>query len=114
MTPPSNGPRSSISLSRQQLNWRTMQISVNAIVQGISVRRSFPGKRLRFGRRDSSNSSKRRFAPRLRADRPLTRDGTVDDVAEAALYFAGEPVALRHGHRAPIDAGRLRAKWDRA
>ncbi len=43
----------------------------------------------------------------MRNDRPLKREGTVEDVAEAALYFAtdrsryvtGNRVADRRGHR---------------
>src|SRR5258705_6226332 len=31
-----------------------------------------------------------RIRAQMRADRPLKRDGTVEDVAEAALYFAGD------------------------
>ena len=41
----------------------------------------------------------------MRADRPLKREGTVDDVAEAALYFAGDRSRYVTGTVLPIDGG---------
>jgi NAD(P)-dependent dehydrogenase (short-subunit alcohol dehydrogenase family) len=41
----------------------------------------------------------------MRADRPLKREGTVDDVAEAALYFAGDRSLYVTGTVLPIDGG---------
>lgn len=42
---------------------------------------------------------------RMRADRPLQREGTPDDVAEAALYFAGDRSRYVTGTVLPIDGG---------
>ena len=47
----------------------------------------------------------------MRADRPLEREGTAADVAEAVLFFAGDRLALRHRHRA---AGRRRHRGGQA
>jgi NAD(P)-dependent dehydrogenase (short-subunit alcohol dehydrogenase family) len=41
----------------------------------------------------------------MRNDRPLKREGTVDDVAEAALYFAGDRSRYVTGTVLPIDGG---------
>lgn len=41
----------------------------------------------------------------MRADRPLKREGTPDDVAEAALYFAGERSRYVTGTVLPVDGG---------
>ena len=41
----------------------------------------------------------------MRADRPLKREGTVEDVAEAALYFAGDRSRYVTGTVLPIDGG---------
>lgn len=42
---------------------------------------------------------------RMRADRPLQREGTPDDVAEAALYFASERSRYVTGTVLPVDGG---------
>lgn len=41
----------------------------------------------------------------MRADRPLQREGTPDDVAEAALYFAGDRARYVTGAVLPVDGG---------
>jgi NAD(P)-dependent dehydrogenase (short-subunit alcohol dehydrogenase family) len=41
----------------------------------------------------------------MRADRPLDREGTPDDVAQAALYFAGDRSAYVTGTVLPVDGG---------
>ena len=41
----------------------------------------------------------------MRADRPLEREGTADDVAEAALYFAGDRSPYVTGTVLPVDGG---------
>jgi NAD(P)-dependent dehydrogenase (short-subunit alcohol dehydrogenase family) len=46
----------------------------------------------------------------MRADRPLKREGTVEDVAEAALYFAGERSRYVTGTVLPIDGGTVAGK----
>jgi len=42
---------------------------------------------------------------RMRANRPLNREGTPDDVAEAALYFASDRSAYVTGTVLPVDGG---------
>ncbi|WP_293321823.1 SDR family oxidoreductase [Mycobacterium sp.] len=41
----------------------------------------------------------------MRADRPLKREGTAEDVAEAALYFAGDRSRYVTGTVLPVDGG---------
>jgi NAD(P)-dependent dehydrogenase (short-subunit alcohol dehydrogenase family) len=41
----------------------------------------------------------------MRDDRPLKREGTTDDVAQAALYFAGERSLYVTGTVLPVDGG---------
>lgn len=41
----------------------------------------------------------------MREDRPLKREGTPDDVAEAALYFATERSRYVTGTVLPVDGG---------
>ena len=46
----------------------------------------------------------------MRADRPLKREGTPDDIAEAALYFAGERSRYVTGTVLPVDGGTVAGK----
>ncbi|CAN5603500.1 SDR family oxidoreductase [soil metagenome] len=46
----------------------------------------------------------------MRDDRPLKREGTVDDVAEAALYFAGDGSRYVTGTVLPVDGGTVAGK----
>jgi NAD(P)-dependent dehydrogenase (short-subunit alcohol dehydrogenase family) len=46
----------------------------------------------------------------MRADRPLKRDGTAEDIAEAALYFAGERSRYVTGTVLPVDGGTVAGK----
>ncbi len=46
----------------------------------------------------------------MRNDRPLKREGTVEDVAEAALYFATDRSRYVTGTVLPIDGGTVRAR----
>jgi NAD(P)-dependent dehydrogenase (short-subunit alcohol dehydrogenase family) len=41
----------------------------------------------------------------MRADRPLKREGTTADIAEAALYFAGDRSCYVTGTVLPVDGG---------
>ena len=41
----------------------------------------------------------------MRADRPLKREGTAEDVAEAALYFATDRSRYVTGTVLPVDGG---------
>ena len=46
----------------------------------------------------------------MRADRPLKREGTVEDVAEAALYFATDRSRYVTGTVLPVDGGTVAGK----
>lgn len=46
----------------------------------------------------------------MRADRPLQREGTAEDIAEAALYFAGERSRYVTGTVLPVDGGTVAGK----
>ncbi|EUA92871.1 enoyl-(Acyl carrier) reductase family protein [Mycobacterium ulcerans str. Harvey] len=46
----------------------------------------------------------------MREDRPLKREGTPEDIAEAALYFAGERSRYVTGPFFPWMVGRWRAR----
>ncbi len=46
----------------------------------------------------------------MRADRPLQREGTPDDIAQAALYFAGDRSRYVTGTVLPVDGGTVAGK----
>jgi len=46
----------------------------------------------------------------MRADRPLKREGTPADIAEAALYFAGDRSGYVTGTVLPVDGGAVAGK----
>lgn len=46
----------------------------------------------------------------MRADRPLKREGTTDDIAEAALYLAGDRSRYVTGTVLPVDGGTVAGK----
>lgn len=46
----------------------------------------------------------------MQTDRPLDRDGTPEDVAEAALYFAGDRARYLTGTVLPVDGGTTAGK----
>jgi NAD(P)-dependent dehydrogenase (short-subunit alcohol dehydrogenase family) len=46
----------------------------------------------------------------MRADRPLKREGTPEDVAEAILYFAGDRSRYVTGTVLPVDGGTVAGK----
>ncbi|OBF80748.1 oxidoreductase [Mycobacterium sp. 852002-51163_SCH5372311] len=51
-----------------------------------------------------------RIRQTMRDDRPLKREGTPDDIAEAALYFAGERSRYVTGTVLPVDGGTVAGK----
>lgn len=79
-------------------------IRVNCIAPG-----NIPTPILASSARDKTPDELMRFErtvrDQMRADRPLQREGTPDDVAEAALYFAGERSRYVTGTVLPIDGG---------
>lgn len=84
-------------------------IRVNAIAPGnirtAIVRKSAAGEDLQ-----KVEEFEARIRAQMRADRPLKREGTVDDVAEAALYFAGDRSRYVTGTVLPIDGGTVAGK----
>jgi NAD(P)-dependent dehydrogenase (short-subunit alcohol dehydrogenase family) len=80
------------------------EIRVNAIAPGnirtAIVRKSATGEDLQ---RLAEFEEKIRV--QMRNDRPLKREGTVEDVAEAALYLAGDRSRYVTGTVLPIDGG---------
>ncbi|MBJ7338334.1 SDR family oxidoreductase [Mycolicibacterium sp.] len=51
-----------------------------------------------------------RIRQQMRDDRPLKREGTTDDVAEAVLYFAGDRSRYVTGTVLPVDGGTVAGK----
>jgi NAD(P)-dependent dehydrogenase (short-subunit alcohol dehydrogenase family) len=84
-------------------------IRVNAVAPGniptpfvaSSASNSDPGKVERY---------EARMRETMRADRPLQREGTPDDIAEAALYLAGERSRYVTGTVLPVDGGTVAGK----
>jgi NAD(P)-dependent dehydrogenase (short-subunit alcohol dehydrogenase family) len=80
------------------------EIRVNAIAPGnirtAIVRKSAAGEDL-----EKLEQFEEKIRAQMRADRPLKREGTVEDVAEAALYFAGDRSLYVTGTVLPIDGG---------
>lgn len=79
-------------------------IRVNAIAPG-----SIPTPILASSAADVDPAELERFEARIREgmrdDRPLKREGTPDDVAQAALYFAGDRSPYVTGTVLPVDGG---------
>jgi NAD(P)-dependent dehydrogenase (short-subunit alcohol dehydrogenase family) len=80
------------------------EIRVNAIAPGnirtAIVRKSAVGEDL-----EKLEQFEEKIRAQMRVDRPLKREGTVEDVAEAALYFAGDRSLYVTGTVLPIDGG---------
>ena len=85
------------------------EIRVNAIAPG-NIRTAIVRKSAAGEDSNSSSSSRRRSAQQMRADRPLKREGTADDVAEAALYFASDRSRYVTGTVLPVDGGTVAGK----
>jgi len=85
------------------------EIRVNAIAPG-----NIPTPLLQSASTETEAAELRRFEERIRetmrADRPLKREGTPDDVAEAALYLAGERSRYVTGVELPVDGGTVAGK----
>jgi NAD(P)-dependent dehydrogenase (short-subunit alcohol dehydrogenase family) len=80
------------------------EIRVNAIAPGNIrtniVRKSAAGEDL-----EKLEQFEDTIRAQMRADRPLKREGTVEDVAEAALYFATDRSRYVTGTVLPVDGG---------
>jgi NAD(P)-dependent dehydrogenase (short-subunit alcohol dehydrogenase family) len=85
------------------------EIRVNAIAPGNIrtgiVRKSATGQDL-----DKLEEFEARIRETMRNDRPLKREGTADDVAEAALYFATDRSRYVTGTVLPVDGGTVAGK----
>ena len=85
------------------------EIRVNALAPGnirtAIVRKSAAGEDLAQLERFEEA-----IRAQMRADRPLKREGTVEDVAEAALYFATDRSRYVTGTVLPVDGGTVAGK----
>ena len=85
------------------------EIRVNAIAPGnirtAIVRKSAAGEDL-----EKLEEFEAKIRETMRNDRPLKREGTADDVAEAALYFATDRSRYVTGTVLPVDGGTVAGK----
>jgi NAD(P)-dependent dehydrogenase (short-subunit alcohol dehydrogenase family) len=85
------------------------EIRVNAIAPGnirtAIVRKSAAGEDV-----EKLDEFEEKIRAQMRSDRPLKREGTVDDVAEAALYFATDRSRYVTGTVLPVDGGTVAGK----
>ncbi len=85
------------------------EIRVNAIapgnIQTAIVRKAAAGEDL-----ERLEEFEERIRETMRKDRPLKREGTVEDVAEAALYFATDRSRYVTGTVLPVDGGTVAGK----
>ncbi len=85
------------------------EIRVNAIAPGnirtAIVRKSAAGEDL-----DKLEDFEAKIRETMRNDRPLKREGTAEDVAEAALYFATDRSRYVTGTVLPVDGGTVAGK----
>ncbi|MEN4474430.1 glucose 1-dehydrogenase [Mycolicibacterium cosmeticum] len=85
------------------------EIRVNAIAPG-NIRTAIVAKSASAEDRRRLDEFEEKIRAQMRADRPLKREGTVDDVAEAALYFATDRSRYVTGTVLPIDGGTVAGK----
>jgi NAD(P)-dependent dehydrogenase (short-subunit alcohol dehydrogenase family) len=85
------------------------EIRVNAIAPG-NIRTAIVRKSATGEDREKLEQFEEKIRAQMRADRPLKREGTVDDVAEAALYFATDRSRYVTGTVLPIDGGTVAGK----
>ena len=85
------------------------EIRVNAIAPGnirtAIVRKSAAGEDL-----EKLEQFEEKIREQMRDDRPLKREGTIEDVAEAALYFATDRSRYVTGTVLPVDGGTVAGK----
>jgi NAD(P)-dependent dehydrogenase (short-subunit alcohol dehydrogenase family) len=85
------------------------EIRVNAIAPGnirtAIVRKSAAGEDL-----EKLEQFEAKIREQMRNDRPLKREGTMEDVAEAALYFATDRSRYVTGTVLPVDGGTVAGK----
>ena len=85
------------------------EIRVNAIAPG-NIRTAIVRKSASAEELERLEQFEENIRAQMRNDRPLKREGTVDDVAEAALYFAGDRSRYVTGTVLPIDGGTVAGK----
>jgi NAD(P)-dependent dehydrogenase (short-subunit alcohol dehydrogenase family) len=85
------------------------EIRVNAIAPG-NIRTAIVRKSAAGQDREKLEQFEEKIRAQMRADRPLKREGTVEDVAEAALYFATDRSRYVTGTVLPIDGGTVAGK----
>jgi NAD(P)-dependent dehydrogenase (short-subunit alcohol dehydrogenase family) len=85
------------------------EIRVNAIAPGnirtAIVRKSAAGEDL-----EKLEQFEAKIREQMRNDRPLKREGTIEDVAEAAVYFATDRSQYVTGTVLPVDGGTVAGK----
>jgi NAD(P)-dependent dehydrogenase (short-subunit alcohol dehydrogenase family) len=84
-------------------------IRVNAIAPG-NIRTAIVAKSANTEDRLRIEQFEEGIRAQMRRDRPLKREGTVEDVAEAALYLAGDRSRYVTGTVLPIDGGTVAGK----
>ncbi|AMO62598.1 dehydrogenase [Mycolicibacterium phlei] len=85
------------------------EIRVNAIAPG-NIRTAIVRKSATGEDAQRLEEFEARIREQMRNDRPLKREGTADDVAEAALYFATDRSRYVTGTVLPIDGGTTAGK----
>ncbi|BBX91482.1 SDR family oxidoreductase [Mycolicibacterium boenickei] len=85
------------------------EIRVNAIAPG-NIRTAIVAKSASPEERERIEEFEAGIRAQMRNDRPLKREGTVEDVAEAALYFATDRSRYVTGTVLPIDGGTVAGK----
>jgi len=85
------------------------EIRVNAIAPG-NIRTAIVRKSASADERGRIEQFEEGIRAQMRRDRPLKREGTVEDVAEAALYFATDRSRYVTGTVLPIDGGTVAGK----
>lgn len=85
------------------------EVRVNAIAPG-SIPTPILGKSAAGMDPEQLQQFEARIRQGMRDDRPLKRDGTPDDVAEAALYFATDRSRYVTGTVLPVDGGTVAGK----
>ena len=85
------------------------EIRVNAIAPG-NIPTPILGKSAAGMDPEQLEQFEARIRETMRADRPLKREGTPDDIAEAALYFATERSRYVTGTVLPVDGGTVAGK----
>jgi NAD(P)-dependent dehydrogenase (short-subunit alcohol dehydrogenase family) len=85
------------------------EIRVNAIAPG-NIRTGIVRKSAAAADLEKLEEFEAKIRETMRNDRPLKREGTADDVAEAALYFATDRSRYVTGTVLPVDGGTVAGK----